>query len=96
MPTLEHFPRPKREGGRKALDNAILARRLCNRIDFFIHIGRSHRRDLERIRKAREAAIRRHNETPHAPGAEDVSSLRDRRGGTIRFERSEVPPEDVR
>ena len=59
MPTLEHFPTPKREGGRKAVDNAILAHRLCNRIDYSMSVGRSHASDLERIRRAREEAIRR-------------------------------------
>jgi hypothetical protein len=59
MPTLEHFPTPKREGGRKAVDNAILAHRLCNRIDYSMTVGRSHASDLERIRRAREEAIRR-------------------------------------
>jgi hypothetical protein len=58
MPTLEHFPRPKREGGHRSLDNAVLAHRLCNRIDYSITVGRSYARDLERIRKAREAARR--------------------------------------
>ncbi len=61
MPTLEHFPLSKREGGKAAVDNAILAHRLCNRIDYSIRVGRSHARDLERIRKAREEAIRRNN-----------------------------------
>jgi hypothetical protein len=56
MPTHEHFPRSKREGGNRAPDNAVLAHRLCNRLDYSISVGRSHRRDLERIRKAREAA----------------------------------------
>lgn len=56
MPTVEHFPLPKREGGRESVDNVILAHRLCNRIDYSIFIGRSHEKDLERIRKAREAA----------------------------------------
>lgn len=62
MPTLEHFPIPERLGGRQAVDNAILAHRLCNRIDYSIAVGRSHSRDLERIRKAREEAIRRNKE----------------------------------
>ena len=62
MPTLEHFPTPKRAGGREAVDNAILAHRLCNRIDYSLSVGRSHASDLERIRKAREEAIRRNNE----------------------------------
>jgi hypothetical protein len=56
MPTVEHFPIPKREGGRESVDNVILAHRLCNRIDYSIAVGRSHASDLERIRKAREAA----------------------------------------
>ena len=33
MPTLEHFPVYKTDGGKAAVDNAILAQRLCNRID---------------------------------------------------------------
>ena len=56
MPTLEHFPISKREGGRESVDNAVLAHRLCNRIDYSITVGRSYARDLERVRKAREAA----------------------------------------
>ena len=66
MPTHEHFPRFKREGGKVAVDNAVLAHRLCNRIDYSIRVGRSHERDLDRIRKAREDAIRRNNEGPDA------------------------------
>ena len=64
MPTLEHFPRAKRDGGRKAVDNAILAHRLCNRIDYSLSVGRSYARDLARIRTAREEAIRRKNGRP--------------------------------
>src|SRR3954468_12500800 len=56
MPTHEHFPRSKKEGGRREVDNAILAHRLCNRIDYSISAGRPYARDLERVRKAREAA----------------------------------------
>jgi hypothetical protein len=62
MPTVEHFPIPKRDGGREVLDNITLAHRLCNRLDFSITSGRSHRRDLERIAKARADAIRRSDE----------------------------------
>jgi hypothetical protein len=63
-PTHEHFPLSKKEGGHRKVDNAILAHRLCNRIDYSIRVGRGHARDLERIRKAREEAIRRTNEEP--------------------------------
>src|ERR687887_1332922 len=41
-PTHEHFPLSKREGGHRAVDNAILAHRLCNRIDYSISVGRPH------------------------------------------------------
>ena len=59
MPTFEHFPIPRREGGRESVDNAVLAHRLCNRVDYAKSAGRSHQRDLERIRRAREAAAGR-------------------------------------
>jgi hypothetical protein len=59
MPTHEHFPRSRRDGGRRDVTNAILAHRLCNRIDYSISVGRSHQRDLDRVRRAREEAIRR-------------------------------------
>ena len=61
MPTLEHFPVYKKDGGKAAVDNAILAHRLCNRIDHALRVGRSHERDLERITQARQEAIRRNN-----------------------------------
>ncbi len=41
-PTHEHFPRAKREGGQRTVDNAVLAHRLCNRIDYSIAVGRSY------------------------------------------------------
>jgi hypothetical protein len=62
MPTHEHFPISKQDGGKEAVDNAILAHRLCNRIDYSIRVGRSHARDLERIERARAGAI-----TPNSP-----------------------------
>ncbi len=58
-PTHEHFPLSKRDGGQRTIDNSVLAHRLCNRIDYSIAVGRSHARDLERVRKAREAAAGR-------------------------------------
>ena len=56
IPTHEHFPLSKQDGGDRTVDNAVLAHRLCNRIDYSIRVGRSYARDLERVRKAREAA----------------------------------------
>ena len=61
MPTAEHFPVYKKDGGKETVDNVILAHRLCNRLDHSLRVGRSHQRDLERIRKAREEGIRRNN-----------------------------------
>ena len=66
MPTHEHFPLSKSKGGKETVDNAILAHRLCNRIDYSIRVGRSYASDLKRIRKAREDAIRLNNEGPDA------------------------------
>ena len=57
-PTHEHSPRAKRDGGQRTLVNSVLAHRLCNRIDHSILVERPHARDLERIRKAREAAAK--------------------------------------
>ena len=61
MPTVEHFPVYRKDGGKETVDNVILAHRLCNRLDHSLRVGRSHGRDLERIRKAREEGIRRNN-----------------------------------
>jgi hypothetical protein len=54
-PTHEHFPIPKREGGKATPDNAILAHRLCNKLDYSISQGFSIEKDLARIDPAREA-----------------------------------------
>jgi hypothetical protein len=62
MPTVEHFPIPKKDGGKETVDNVILAHRLCNRLDHSLRVSRPHARDLERIRKAREEGIRRRRE----------------------------------
>jgi hypothetical protein len=67
MPTVEHYPLSKEAGGKEAVDNVLLAHRLCNRIDYSIRVGRSYGSDLKRIRKAREDAIHRNNEGPDAP-----------------------------
>ena len=62
MPTHEHFPVSKQDGGREVVNNAILAHRLCNRIDYSVRVERSHTKDLERIRRAREEAIVRNQQ----------------------------------
>ena len=81
MPTLEHFPVSKKEGGKAAVDNAILAHRLCNRLDHSLRVGRSHGRDLERIRKAREEGIRRNNpQIGNIEGGEIPTVVATRRG----------------
>jgi len=54
--TFEHYPIAKLDGGRRTVDNAVLAHRLCNKLDHFIRHGLSIEKDLERIRSARETA----------------------------------------
>jgi hypothetical protein len=58
-PTHEHFPISREDGGHRKVDNAVLAHRLCNRIDYSIREGRPHAKDLAKVEKAREEAIRR-------------------------------------
>jgi hypothetical protein len=58
-PTHEHFPISREDGGHRTVDNAVLAHRLCNRIDYSIREGRPHDKDLATVKKAREEAIRR-------------------------------------
>ena len=77
MPTVEHFPVYKKEGGKETVDNVILAHRLCNRLDHSLRVGRSHKRDLERIKKAREEGIRRNNEWKSLPDVEKAQYLLD-------------------
>ena len=55
--TFEHHPIPKVEGGRKTVDNAVLAHRLCNKLDHFIRNRMSIEKDLARVSKAREEAV---------------------------------------
>jgi hypothetical protein len=52
--TFEHYPIPKVEGGHKTVDNAVLAHRLCNKLDHSIRNGLSIEKDLARIRKTFE------------------------------------------
>ena len=54
--TLEHDPIAELDGGHRTVDNAVLAHRLCNKLDHFIRHGLSIEKDLERIRRARESA----------------------------------------
>ena len=73
-PTHEHFPIPKREGGKATPDNTILAHRLCNKLDYFISQGLSIEKDLARIEAAREAAAAA-NLSQSAPAAEAVAEV---------------------
>jgi hypothetical protein len=59
MPTHEHFPLSKRDGGPGSWKHHPRAPPL-HRIDYSISVrGRPNPRDLERVKKAREEAIRR-------------------------------------
>ena len=55
-PTFEHFPIAKVDGGRLSPDNAVLAHRLCNKLDHFLRNGMSIEKDLARVRRACEDA----------------------------------------
>ena len=57
IPTHEHFPRSKAKGGHRTVDNALLAHRLCNRVDYSKSIDRPHQKDLDRVEAARARCI---------------------------------------
>ncbi len=56
MPTADHFPKLKMNGGHLTVDNVRLAHRLCNRVDYSKQIGRPHAKDLARAKAARDPA----------------------------------------
>lgn len=62
IPTIDHYPKLKHEGGHKTVENVRLAHRLCNRVEYAKAIGRPHERDLERV----EAERRRMDQDPPA------------------------------
>lgn len=53
-PSHEHYPLPKRDGGYRSVDNSVLAHVLCNRVDYSKSVGRSYKKDLQRVEKARK------------------------------------------
>jgi hypothetical protein len=48
MPTVDHYPVLKSEGGHLTVDNVRLAHRLCNNVDYSLRIGRRFSKALER------------------------------------------------
>jgi hypothetical protein len=64
MPTADHFPVLKEQGGHRTVHNVRLAHRLCNRVDYSKRIGRPYASDLARVEAARIAAPT----TPHEEG----------------------------
>jgi hypothetical protein len=73
-PTHEHFPIPRRDGGKATPDNTVLAHRLCNKLDFSISHGLPIEKLLARIEAAREAAAAA-NLSQSAPAAEAVAEV---------------------
>lgn len=74
-PTFEHFPIPKREGGRQSVDNAVLAHRLCNKLDYSMSNGRSTEKDLARVEKQARAAVAAANLSQSTPAADAVAEV---------------------
>ncbi len=59
MPTNDHYPTLKCEGGGETVKNSRLAHRLCNRVDYSKRIDRSFAKDLASVEAARQEALRR-------------------------------------
>jgi hypothetical protein len=64
MPTVEHSPIAKRDGGHRVVGNVLLAHRLCNRVGYSIEADRPYGKDIATVERAREEAIRRQGEEP--------------------------------
>lgn len=58
MPTPDHFPTLKKDGGHLTVDNVRLAHRLCNRVDYAKNHDVSYAKDLARVEAARRAAAK--------------------------------------
>jgi hypothetical protein len=54
MPSHDHYPMLKSQGGKRTLENSRLSHRLCNRVDYSKSIGRKINKDLGRVDAARE------------------------------------------
>ena len=59
MPTNDHHPVMKCDGGRETADNSRLAHRLCNRVGYADTVGRPVTRDLARVDAALRHALQR-------------------------------------
>ena len=70
----------------------ILAHRLCNRLDHSLRVGRSHGRDLERIRNSREEGIRRNNARIGNPEGGEIPTV-EAEAATPKPRRTEKAPD---
>lgn len=52
MPTNDHYPVLKCDGGKETVDNSRLAHRLCNRVDYKLRTGGRVGKDLARAETA--------------------------------------------
>jgi ribonuclease HI len=57
MPTPDHYPLLKKDGGKLTVDNVRLAHRSCNRVDYALQVGRTHQKDLDRAAAFRQEFI---------------------------------------
>ena len=69
MPTNDHYPTLKCQGGRETIDNSRLAHRLCNRVDYSKRIGRSFAKDLARVEAARLQWLAMHDQDSAEAGS---------------------------
>ena len=59
MPTLDHYPKLKHDGGHRTVDNVRLGHRICNRVDFARASGSSIAKDVARAENVRKEVIER-------------------------------------
>jgi hypothetical protein len=83
MPTNDHYPTLKCDGGQETVDNSRLAHRLCNRVDYSKRIGRSIAKDLARVEAARREGRRRRKVASIEPRQMTIAELLRFHGQTL-------------
>lgn len=82
IPTADHYPILKKDGGRLVADNVRLAHRLCNRVGYTEAYGVPNAKDRAKAEALREAAVRagNHGKGAASPDLRKRASKTDRNG----------------
>lgn len=63
MPTPDHYPILKKDGGRLTVDNVRLSHRICNRVDYALQVDKPYQKDLDRAEAFRQIFLEKRKRT---------------------------------